>query len=206
MPDDTATADLLDAVSMSHLLHRAQQLAEDRFTFLAGEAGITFRQYVLLAELSSQSGRTQVDLTRATGIDRSTMTEMISRLEERRLIARMPSPTDARAKTVEITDSGHAMLSDMRQHARAAEAAILDRLSKPDGKKLRAILLALMEEVEEEARKLEQEAKKKAKREAKKARALRKAEAAKAEKTKIKAEKAEKPEAKTRRKNRVKAN
>ena len=57
------------AVSTSHLLHRAQQLAADRFTVLMGENSITLRQFAVLAAIAKQPGLSQADLVRVTGVD-----------------------------------------------------------------------------------------------------------------------------------------
>lgn len=176
MSDDPESDDLRHAVSTSHLLHRAQQLAADRFAFLVGEKGITLRQFVLMAELAETPGRNQADLVRATGIDRSTLADMMSRLQERGLIVREASEADARAKLVKLTPEGLSVLSNARQHARAADAAILDALPRTKRRALLAILAKLSDHADKLAHKAERDAKRQAKREAKeKARARKKA-------------------------------
>src|ERR1700741_522703 len=63
------------ATSPSHLLHRAEQLATDRFSELGGDS-ITLRQFTVLAAIAEQPGLSQSDLVRVTGIDRSTLADM----------------------------------------------------------------------------------------------------------------------------------
>jgi len=128
------------AVSTSHLLHRAQQLAADRFTLLVGDNTLTLRQFAVLAAIAKAPGLSQAELVRATGIDRSTLADMMPRMEKRGWIERTASPADLRANAVSLAAAGQETLKQARHHARAADAAILDALPKS---KRRAFLAAL---------------------------------------------------------------
>ena len=64
--------------SPSHLLHRALQLALDLYAVETGPGAVTQRQYAVLAAVAEHEGLTQTDLVRATGIDRSTLADMIA--------------------------------------------------------------------------------------------------------------------------------
>jgi len=66
--------------SPSHLLHRALQRALDIYAEEFGEAGITQRQFAVLAAADERAGATQADLVRITGIDRSTLADMARRM------------------------------------------------------------------------------------------------------------------------------
>ncbi|MGE3302187.1 MAG: MarR family winged helix-turn-helix transcriptional regulator [Hyphomonadaceae bacterium] len=112
--------------SPCHLLHRAQQFAADRF----GAADITLRQFAVLAAVSNRSGQTQTDLVNATGIDRSTLADMILRMEERGLLARGRSAEDGRAKSVTLTASGRSAFASAAPRVRSADEAILSALPK----------------------------------------------------------------------------
>ena len=167
MADVVDNGDFELAVSTSHLLHRAQQLASDRFAELGGEKnGVTFRQFAVLAAVSKSPGVSQADLVRATGIDRSTLADMIRRMEKRGWIARATSASDKRAQTVNLSADGAHTLSSVRHQARAADVYILDALGGSKREFIKALeKLAKFRErklakAEEEAR---QEAQKKAK-------------------------------------------
>src|SRR5688572_9260553 len=73
--------------SASHLLHRAEQLATDRFVQLVGDS-ITLRQFAVLVAISEQPGLSQNDLVRETGIDRSTLADMMKGMEKRGWVVR----------------------------------------------------------------------------------------------------------------------
>jgi len=154
------------AISTSHLLHRAEQLASDRFAKLVD--GITLRQFAVLAAVAEAPGLSQVDLVRATGIDRSTLADMMNRMEARGLVERTTSQLDGRAHAVHLTASGTAIFKASINHALAADARILDLLARTKAKSLQSILVKLAEEAEKEVQKEERAARRQAKREARK--------------------------------------
>ncbi len=128
--------------SPSHLLHRAQQYAAELFAGLYDKR-VTLRQFAVLAAVDGQAGGTQTDLVRATGIDRSTLAEMIVRMEKKGFLVREKSNADGRAKSVRLTGRGRARLAEAAPHARAADLAILEALPKPKRRALLDILQAL---------------------------------------------------------------
>lgn len=161
------------ATSASHLLHRAEQLAADRFSQLVGDA-VTLRQFAVLVAISEQPGLSQSDLVRATGIDRSTLADMMNRLNNRGLVARTDSTLDGRAYSVRLSSAGEAILATATRHARAADAAILDLLPRTKRRTFLNTLTKLSRLAQQAADKAEREVKRQAKRDARK---LRKANA-----------------------------
>ena len=162
MADLVDTDDFELAVSTSHLLHRAQQLAADRFTVLVGENNLTLRQFAVLAAISKQPGLSQAELVRVTGIDRSTLADMMRRMEKRGLVLRSAHDSDGRANAVRLSRSGVDALTNARQHARAADAAILDALPRSKRKGFLNALEKLSKISDKAAEKAEREAKKEA--------------------------------------------
>jgi len=154
------------ATSASHLLHRAEQLASDRFTHLVCDT-LSLRQFVVLAAIAEKPGLSQTDLVHATGIDRSTLADMVQRMEKRGWISRTTAPLDARAHAVHLASSGAALLASATRHARAADAAILDLLPRTKRRTFLNILMKLAKLSDEAAAKAERGAKRQAKREAK---------------------------------------
>ena len=110
------------AASPTHLLHRALQLALDYHSEAAGPAAVTQRQFTVLAAAGQAEGMTQNDLVRATGIDRSTLADLVARMLTKGLLERERSVTDARANTVRLSPTGRIALS-----AGAAAAAEADQ-------------------------------------------------------------------------------
>ena len=114
--------------SPSHLLHRALQLALDIYTVETGPVNITQRQYAVLAAVAADEGLSQTGLVRATGIDRSTLADLVARMIAKDYLARERSAEDARANTVKLGDAGRAVLEALTPRVAAADQRILDLL------------------------------------------------------------------------------
>ncbi|HEY3947959.1 MarR family winged helix-turn-helix transcriptional regulator [Phenylobacterium sp.] len=115
--------------SPSHLLHRALQRALDIYVDEFGEAGITQRQYAVLAAADEREGATQADLVRITGIDRSTLADMARRMIGKGLLERERSNIDARANAVRLTEEGRLALAAARPKMAQADARLLKLIS-----------------------------------------------------------------------------
>lgn len=195
MNDEFDAASFKLSQSPGHLLHRAQQFAAERFTKAMAGAKLTQRQFAVLHATAAKEGLTQTALVKKTGIDRSTLAELVSRMVKNGLLERRKLPDDARANSVHLTASGRSLLDEVMAGAMEADAAILTALPKSKRaaflETLRRIALTL--EQGEEAAKLAREkekakkkkakkkAKEKAKAKAKKAKAKAKAKAMKAD-------------------------
>lgn len=173
--------------SPSHLMHRALQLALDIYSEETGPDGLTQRQFAVLEAVSHRAGLTQTDLVRATGIDRSTLADLVARMTTKGLLDREKSTLDARAKAVRLSPAGEAALAAARPQVEAADKRIMGLL--PKGK--RDGFLELLAELAGEADAAPVKAKAEAKAARKAAREARKAE--KLAKKADKPAKAEKP-------------
>ena len=118
------------AESPSHLMHRVLQLALDIYSDEAGADGPTQRQFAVMEAVAAKSGLTQTDLVRATGIDRSTLADLVSRMTTKGLLDRERSAVDARAKAVRLSPAGTALLESARPKVEAADKRILALLPK----------------------------------------------------------------------------
>lgn len=120
-------------------LQRICQRLEAHFIDEADHLDITPRQLLVLAAASGVSGASQADLADRTGVDRSTMAEIVARLSKKGLLTRHKSEIDGRAYEVFITEAGEKVLEEASLTARRAEEMFLDSFPSHD----RAHLLAL---------------------------------------------------------------
>jgi DNA-binding MarR family transcriptional regulator len=120
--------DHLDRSAM-HLLHRAGQCAADIFASEARTSGLTPRQFAVLTIVAEEEGLTQTDLVDRTGIDRSTLADIVGRLLGRGLIQRRRAKDDARAYAIKLTPQGSKSLRDAQPGAAAADQKLLASLS-----------------------------------------------------------------------------
>ena len=111
--------------SPSHLLHLALQYALDVYAKEVGSADITQRQYAVLCAVANNDGASQIDLVRSTGIDRSTLAQLVGRMIGKGLLARERSQTDNRVNAVHLTEAGQAALAETSARAEEADARIM---------------------------------------------------------------------------------
>jgi DNA-binding MarR family transcriptional regulator len=111
--------------SPGHLLRRAQQYAHDLYAKQVGPKGPTPRQFEVLHTVAQNEGLSQTDLVHATGIDRSTLADMIARMIKKGLLSRQRTKDDARANAVSITAAGKRMLASATAAVNKAEAATI---------------------------------------------------------------------------------
>lgn len=116
--------------SLSHLLHRAQQMAATQSASALRTAGVTLRQFSVLAAASQEDQPSQSRLVELTGIDRSTLADMLQRMEQSGLIERTKSAEDGRAKSVSLTESGTEALSVAAPAVREADLVLINMLAK----------------------------------------------------------------------------
>ncbi|MEU7044204.1 MarR family transcriptional regulator [Streptomyces varsoviensis] len=78
-------------------------------------------QELLLMQLFDQDGRTQAELLERVGLDHSTVSKSLRRMQESGLITREPAPHDRRAMVVSLTDAGRALRQPITDMWRALE-------------------------------------------------------------------------------------
>lgn len=97
--------------SAGHLLRRAHQVAVALYAeTVAGD--LSPRQFSILTTLHQEPGLLQVHLSDRIGADRSTVSELIARLEKHGLVRRRRQPGDDRIAELFITEAGVAALAE----------------------------------------------------------------------------------------------
>jgi len=92
--------------SAVHLLHRAGQCADEIFSLSLPAGTMTPRQYAVLKAVESSVEPSQTTLVEMTGIDRSTVADIVRRLVERGLLQRRRTRRDARMYALRLTTKG----------------------------------------------------------------------------------------------------
>jgi DNA-binding MarR family transcriptional regulator len=111
-----------------HLLHRAGQCAAEIFQVELGNDELTPRQYAILLTVSQNEGLNQTQLVEMTGIDRSTLADVVRRMLKKGLLQRRRTRDDARAYAVKLTDEGARVLKTHDPMARKVDERILSSL------------------------------------------------------------------------------
>ncbi len=73
--------------------------------------GLTAPQFDIIATLGNTPGMTFRELGEKTLITKGTLTGVVDRLEEKKLVRRVASPTDGRSQIVQLTVRGEALFA-----------------------------------------------------------------------------------------------
>jgi MarR family transcriptional regulator, temperature-dependent positive regulator of motility len=130
VPSAKKTVAPINNHSPAHLIHRAEQCAADIFARLAPAGQLTPRQLTILAAIEADPGISQTGLVEKTGIDRSTLADIIRRMLEKDLLQRQRTAEDARAYAVKLTRKGTNLLKKMQPYAEQVDRELLKAIPK----------------------------------------------------------------------------
>jgi len=112
-----------------HLLHRVHQRATELFQQKMAGIDITARQYVVLATVAQNDGASQQDIIDNTGIDRSTVSQIMQTMIRKGLLKRKRTKEDARAYAITVTDQGRDILKASEAIVEGVNEALVAALS-----------------------------------------------------------------------------
>ncbi|HVX77503.1 MAG TPA: MarR family winged helix-turn-helix transcriptional regulator [Bradyrhizobium sp.] len=107
--------------------------------------GTTPVQSSVMQVLSAQPGMDQIALAGEIGIDRTTASSVLSRLEARGIVKREADPDDRRTKRCYLTPAGKAVLNDMQASIEAAHRELIKPLNPADREQFLKQLLCLVQ-------------------------------------------------------------
>jgi DNA-binding MarR family transcriptional regulator len=122
-----------------------QQIAVAIFIEECKAFDLTPVQYAALIAIHTHPGIDATRLSAVIAFDRSTLGNVIERLEAKELIERQPSPGDKRVKLLFLTKAGAALLRAITSSVDRAQARILQPLKPADRKTLMALLSQLVD-------------------------------------------------------------
>jgi MarR family transcriptional regulator, lower aerobic nicotinate degradation pathway regulator len=137
----------MDAVyaAPGYLFRRMQQIAVAIFVEECRAFDLTPVQYAALVAVHTHPGIDATRLSAVIAFDRSTLGNVIERLEAKKLIERKPSAGDKRVKLLTLTKSGAALLREIAPAVEQAQARMLQPLKASDRKALMALLSQLVD-------------------------------------------------------------
>jgi len=142
-----STSITMDAVytAPGYLFRRMQQIAVAIFMEECKAFDLTPVQYAALIAIHTHPGIDATRLSAVIAFDRSTLGNVIERLETKKLIEHKPSPEDKRVKLPFSTKPGAALLRDITSSVDRAQARMLQPLKPVDRKALLALLEQLVD-------------------------------------------------------------
>jgi MarR family transcriptional regulator, lower aerobic nicotinate degradation pathway regulator len=112
-----------------HLIRRLQQISFAIFMDEARTFDVTPVQYSAIFAISNQPGIDQTALCHMIAFDRSTIGDVVTRLERKKLIRRQNGPLDRRTKSLYVTPLGRRLLRDIAPAVAATQRLILAPLA-----------------------------------------------------------------------------
>ena len=137
----------MDAVytAPGYLFRRMQQIAVAIFVEECRNFDLTPVQYAALIAIHTHPGIDATRLSAVIAFDRSTLGNVIERLEAKKLIERKASAGDKRVKLLTLTRSGATLLRDIMPSVERAQARMLEPLKITDRKTLMTLLAQLVD-------------------------------------------------------------
>ncbi|MCT8972417.1 MarR family winged helix-turn-helix transcriptional regulator [Microbaculum marinisediminis] len=121
---------------IGYLLRRAQANVFREFERSLGDIGLTPGAFGLLMLIRANPGITQMELANAFGIDKSTLTPVLNRLEQSALVRREQLAHDRRYNALFFEDAQEAFFDRARTRVRDFEQSVADRLSDDEQREL----------------------------------------------------------------------
>ena len=143
MPKDAGNAVLLDE-RPGHLIRRLQQISFALFMEEARGFDVTPVQYAALFAISRNPGIDQTTLCNIIAYDRSTIGDVVGRLERKKLIRRVNGAADRRTKSLHVAPAGHKLLRDIEPAVSSTQRLILEPLKAADRAPFMAMLRQLV--------------------------------------------------------------
>ncbi|MGC2857457.1 MarR family winged helix-turn-helix transcriptional regulator [Novispirillum sp. DQ9] len=127
-----------------HLVRRCHQISVGLFHEVCGETGLTPIQFAILSGIESHPGIEQIQLSKLAGVDRTTIGNVIYRLEGRGHIQRQSDDKDRRIKRLTLTDEGRAILEAVRPMVEEVQALLLGPLDDAEKEQFIRLLTKLV--------------------------------------------------------------
>lgn len=135
------------AERLGFLLRRAQQAHVALWQRIVSTE-VTSVQFGAMTILDAEPGLSQVELGRRLDLDRSTIADLVQRLERRALVRRSPHSSDGRRKALEVTAVGATIVRDLAPRVEQMDDLLTEALAVGERAALREALLAVVGSVE----------------------------------------------------------
>jgi len=136
--------DVLQESNLNWLMHRAAHRLGSALDERAQQRGVGIRGYVVLTALLEQPGRTQLALGHSLGLDKTTLTALLDKMQAGGLVVRRDNPDDRRSRIPEITGTGREVQAKLVGELAEVECQVLGGLSEAERDLLRVILAKLV--------------------------------------------------------------
>lgn len=142
---------------MSEVIQDAQLLAQFSQAYRSAvdafmeQAGMYRGQALLLCTINKQAGMTQTEIADMLAVQGATVSHMLQRLEEARLVVRQRDAADNRLVRVYATEAGRQKELEIQEQLRCLEDAVLKGIGPAERETLRRLVWQMMDNISGES-------------------------------------------------------
>lgn len=136
------------AYEMYRLLTKTFFLLDDFDNHFFTQYGLSMRQFWAIQHLDEQQGISMVELSRKLLTDKSNVTSIVDRLEQRQLCKRTASPQDRRVLLITLTSEGREVRDSITDLHKASIYTLMKVVSPPELHSLRDQLQRISTSIE----------------------------------------------------------
>ena len=127
-----------------HLIRRVHQVSMAIFAEECAEVGLTSVQFAALSAIGDNPGVDATRLSSLIAFDRSTLGDVLERLEAKGWVIRTPSPQDKRLKLLSLSPAGATVLADVGPKVERVQQRLLATLPPADRPLLMGLLAQML--------------------------------------------------------------
>ena len=126
-----------------HLIRRLQQVSSALFAEECGDLDLTSVQFAALMAIRAHPDVDTTRLSTLIAFDRSTLGDVLERLEAKGWVNRAPSPIDKRVKLLRLSAAGSQLLRQATPAVRRVQERLLSPLAPADRARIVELLARL---------------------------------------------------------------
>lgn len=116
--------------NLGFLLNKAARIMRDEVAEGLKPLSLSFQEYVILRMIENHASETQQELAMRNGIDRTSMVDIVDKLEKRELLVRHKDEHDRRKYQLLITPKGRKTLTHAKRITEKVQKKLLQPLSE----------------------------------------------------------------------------
>ncbi len=127
-----------------HLIRRLHQISTAIFAEQCAASGLTSVQFAALTAIRENPGVDATRLSMLIAFDRSTLGDVLERLEAKGWISRSASPHDKRVKLLRLASAGSKVLDEAEPDVLRVQQRLLEPLDPADRREIMRMLTRLI--------------------------------------------------------------
>lgn len=132
--------------NLSYLLMQTTRQLKNSLDKRLGEYNITASQFSVLYQISSKNGSiTSAEIADVLGLDRPTISGIISRLEGKGMLQRLMNPLDKRSVYLKLTDEAMQLTANLKDISDQLSLDIFSEMDEVEKRQLEKCLLKIIE-------------------------------------------------------------